>query len=88
MFFSASLGIGCACVEGRGRSPKGVRAQLANANFHRGPQVRTCVGEGGSPKGLVCNLLMQSFTVGTSKIQYFKNYFFDIVTTQNDHRTL
>ena len=77
MCFLASLGISCACVEGRGWSPKRLGTQLANANFHRGPQERMCVGEGGSPKGLVCNVLMQSFTGGTSKNQYFKTYFLD-----------
>ena len=36
---------------------------------------------GGSPKGLVHNLLMQFFTLGTSKMEVFKTCFFDIVTT-------
>ena len=31
------------------------------------------------------NLLMQFFTMGSSKIEAFKTYFFDIVTTQYDH---
>ena len=31
------------------------------------------------------NLLMQFFTLGSSKIEVFESYFFDIVTTQNDH---
>ena len=35
-----------------------------------------------SPKGLVHNLLMQFFTLGSSEIAV---YFFDIVTTHNDH---
>ena len=39
-------------------------------------------GGGGSPKGLVHNLLMQFFTLGSSKIEVFKTCFFDIVTTQ------
>ena len=42
-------------------------------------------GGGGSPKGLVHNLLLQFFTLGSSKIQVFETCFFDIVTTQNDH---
>ena len=40
-------------------------------------------GGGGSPQGLVHNLLMQSFTLGSSKIKVFETYFFDTVTTQN-----
>ena len=31
------------------------------------------------------NLLMQLFTLGSSKIEVFETFFFDIVTTQNDH---
>ena len=31
------------------------------------------------------NLLMQFFTPDSSKIEVFETYFFDIVTTQNDH---
>ena len=31
------------------------------------------------------NLLMQFFTPDSSKIEVFGTYFFDIVTTQNDH---
>ena len=42
-------------------------------------------GGGGAPKGLVHNLLMQFFTLGSSKIEVFETCFFDIVTTQNDH---
>ena len=38
-------------------------------------------GGGGSPKGLVHNLLMQFFTLGSSKIEVFETCFFDIVTT-------
>ena len=38
-----------------------------------------------SPKGLVHNLLMQLFTLGSSKIKVLEKCFFDIVTTQNDH---
>ena len=40
---------------------------------------------GGVPKGLVHNLLMQFFTLGSSKIEVFEIYFIDIVTTHNDH---
>ena len=35
--------------------------------------------------GPVHNLLMQLFTLGSSKIKAFETYFFDIVITQNDH---
>ena len=42
-------------------------------------------GGGGAPKGLVHNLLMQFFTLGTSKIEVFETCFFDIGTTQYDH---
>ena len=38
-------------------------------------------GGGGAPKGLVHNLLMQFFTLGSSKIEVFETCFFDIVTT-------
>ena len=31
------------------------------------------------------NLLMQFFTLGSSKIKVSETYFFDIVTTQYDH---
>ena len=43
------------------------------------------VGGGGSPKGLVHNLMMQLFTLDSSKIEVFKTCFFDIMTTQYDH---
>ena len=36
---------------------------------------------GGAPKGLVHNVLMQFFTLGSSKIEVFETCFFDIVTT-------
>ena len=36
---------------------------------------------GGGPKGLVHNLLMQFFTLDSSKIKVFKTYFYDIVIT-------
>ena len=39
----------------------------------------------GLVNGEVHNLLMQFFTPGSSKIEVFETYFFDIVTTQNDH---
>ena len=44
-------------------------------------------GGGGVPKGLVHNLLMQFFTLGSSKIEVSDTvfFFFDIVTTQNEH---
>ena len=38
-------------------------------------------GGGGSPKGLVHNLLMEFFTLGSSKIEVFEPYILDIVTT-------
>ena len=42
-------------------------------------------GGGGSPKGLVHNLLMQFFTPDSSKIEVSETCFFNIVTTQYDH---
>ena len=43
------------------------------------------VGGGeGAPKGLVHNLLMQVFTLDSSKIEVFKTCFFDIGTTHYD----
>ena len=38
-------------------------------------------GGGGSPKGLVHNLLMQFFTPDSSKVEVFETGFFDTVTT-------
>ena len=38
-------------------------------------------GGGGSHKGLVHNLVMQFFTLNSSKIEVFETYFFDIVIT-------
>ena len=35
--------------------------------------------------GLVRKLLMQFFTLGSSKIEVSETYFFDTVITQNDH---
>ena len=40
---------------------------------------------GGSPKGLVHNLLMRFFTPDSRKVEVFETCFFDIVTTYNDH---
>ena len=40
---------------------------------------------GGSPKGLVHNLLMHFFTLGSSKIEVFETCFSDTVITENDH---
>ena len=42
-------------------------------------------GGGSSPKGWVHNLLVQFFTLGSSKIEVFETYFSDTVITQNDH---
>ena len=39
----------------------------------------------GLVNGPVHNLLMQFFTLAGSKIEVFETYFFDIVTTENDH---
>ena len=39
----------------------------------------------GLVNGAVHNLLMQFFTLGSSKIEVFKTGFYDIVITQNDH---
>ena len=36
---------------------------------------------GGAPRGLVHNLLMQFFTLDSSKIEVFETYFFDVVIT-------
>ena len=36
---------------------------------------------GGSPKGLVHNLLLQFFTLGSSKIEVFETCFYDYVIT-------
>ena len=38
-------------------------------------------GGGGAPKGLVHNLLMQFFTLGSSKIEVFETCFSHVVTT-------
>ena len=42
-------------------------------------------GGGGSPMGLLHNLLMQFFTIGSSKIEFFETYFSEPLITQNDH---
>ena len=39
----------------------------------------------GLVNGLVHNLLVQFFTLGSSKIEVFETCFYDIVTTQYDH---
>ena len=39
------------------------------------------VGGGGSPEGLLHNVLMQFFTLGSSKIEVFETCFFDIIIT-------
>ena len=38
-------------------------------------------GGGGPPKALVHNLLMQFFTLGSSKIEVFETCFYDTVIT-------
>ena len=38
-------------------------------------------GGGGAPKGWVHNLLMQFFTLGSSKMEVFEPYFSDTVIT-------
>ena len=42
-------------------------------------------GGRGAPKGLVHKLLVQFFTLGCSKIEVFKIYFYPTMITQNDH---
>ena len=39
----------------------------------------------GLVNGPVHNLLMQFFTLGSSKIEVFETCYYDILTTQNDH---
>ena len=39
----------------------------------------------GLVNGLVHNLLMQFFTLDSSKIEVFETYSYDILITQNDH---
>ena len=45
-----------------------------------GDSIRGGGGGGGAPKGLVHNLLMQLFNLGSSKIEVFETCFFDMVT--------
>ena len=54
--------------------------------FHLIWVLRVCVrrGERGSSKGLVHGLLVQLFTLGTTKIEVFET-FCGTVTTRNDH---
>ena len=40
---------------------------------------------GVSPKGLAHNLLMQFFTLGSSKLEVFETCFYDVVTTRYVH---
>ena len=42
-------------------------------------------GGGGSLKGFLHNLLMQFFTLDSSKIEVLETCFFNVVVTQNDH---
>ena len=49
--------------------------------FHHIGVLGTGGGGGGAPKELVHNLLMQFFTLGSSKSEVFKTCFFDIATT-------
>ena len=39
-------------------------------------------GGGGSPNGVIHNLLMQFFALYSSKLEVFEGYFFGIVITQ------
>ena len=65
----------------------GLRSFKKSANTH--PQTRvhhlfhdkTTCNLTGSPKGLVHNLLMQFFTLGSSKIEVFKTIFFNTLIT-------
>ena len=43
-----------------------------------------CWGEGGSPRGLGHNLLMQFSSLGSSKMEISETDFFDTLTIQND----
>ena len=47
--------------------------------------VRSGGGGGGASMGLIHIPLMQSFTLGSAKIEFLETYFFDIVITRNDH---
>ena len=66
---SLDLFFGCACCCLR---------DLLERNHHL---THPRVTARGAPKGLVHNLLMQFFTLGSSKIEVFETCFFDIVTT-------
>ena len=43
--------------------------------------IRSGGGGGGAPKGWVHNLLMQFFTMGSSKTEVSESYFYDTVIT-------
>ena len=43
------------------------------------------VRAGGCPKGLVHNVRVHFFTLGSSKMQVYETYFFDTMITQNNH---
>ena len=49
------------------------------------PYLRLVAGGGGVQTALVHNLLMQFFSLHSSKIEVSEAYFFDIVITSNDH---
>ena len=67
-------GTGLACKGERGVTGcGGVSAQGWGSRFRS--------TGGGSPKGWVHNLLMQFFTLGSSKIEVFETCFFDMVIT-------
>ena len=53
--------------------------------MHFSPYLGSGPGGGGGPKGLVHNLLMQFFTLDSSKIKVFETFFFDILNTEYDH---
>ena len=57
---------------GGGGSPKGRREMAISTN-------------NGLVDGPVHNLLVQFFTLGSSKIEVFETCFYDIVTTRYDH---
>ena len=53
--------------------------------FHPIWVLGVCVGGGGgSPNGVVCNLLMRLFALYSSKTEVSATYFFDIRATHND----
>ena len=55
--------------------------QYLHVFHHIGVLGRGGGGGGGAPKELVHHLLMQLFTLGSSKSEVFKTCFFDIATT-------